>query len=234
MIKKNKSHSSVCFMMNQLCLYIVLFCTILFIVPTFICASQNKISIANISINKTTKEIKIKSKAAILFGILEYLLVGDHGKTYESVFKISDNKPSELNFALLLVGFVPLDFQTFVKIKQSKNGKEVLFSKYKDSLLRISFVTNNQSYELNHFLHNRENLKTDFPWVFTGGFFDKNNRYTGDFELNFIGIWADPTAVVNLFSNHKNPYQGNFGFEIKKTNQPFKMDQDVEIIIRRY
>ncbi|ETR69544.1 MAG: hypothetical protein OMM_09500 [Candidatus Magnetoglobus multicellularis str. Araruama] len=160
-----------------------------------ICASQNKITIANISIDKTTKEIRIKSTIAILNGILEYLLVGEHGKTYESVFKISDNKPSELNFALLLVGFIPLDFQTFLKIKQSKNGKEVLLSKYKDSLLRITFVTNNQSYDLNYFLHNRENQETDFPWVFTGGLFYKNNRYAGDFELSYIGIWADPSLL---------------------------------------
>ena len=65
---------------------------------------QNIIKLNNILVDKIKKEIRISAKLAVTEGILEYLLVGNHGKTYESVFKIGDNKPSELNFALLLIG----------------------------------------------------------------------------------------------------------------------------------
>ncbi|MCP3954596.1 MAG: hypothetical protein GY697_20610, partial [Desulfobacterales bacterium] len=66
------------------------------------------LSMHNIHIDKVKKEIRIPVRLAINEGILEYLLVGEHGKTYESVFKVAGNKPSELNFALLLLGAEPL------------------------------------------------------------------------------------------------------------------------------
>jgi len=196
-------------------------------------ASQKRITIGNITINKVSKEIRIKSKLAIRLGILEYFLVGEHGKAYESVFTVSDNKPSELNFALLLVGCVPLDYQTFLHIKQKKNCLEELITHHRKSLLKISIETRKQTYDTSFFLKNRETTqKTDFPWIYTGSYFVKNNQFAGDYELNFIAIWPDHTAVINLCSNLKNPYRGNYGFELKSTK--FDFEQDFEIIIRRY
>jgi len=213
--------------------FIIIFSTIFF----FIClpdiyAFQKKITIGNIKINKETKEIRIQSKLAIRMGILEYFLVGDHGKTYESVFKVSDNKPSELNFALLLVGFVPLNYQLFLKISQKKNYMNELITHYRNSLISISIATNEQTYDTSFFIANRESKKKDFPWVFTGSYFIQNNRFAGDFESNFIAIWPDRSAVVNLCSDLKNPYRGNYGFEL--TKKKFDLEQDFEIIIRRY
>ena len=219
-------------LLNIFCLFIV-FITILFTIDLpCIGASQKDITIGNISIKKDTKEIRIQSKLAIRLGILEYFLVGDHGKTYESIFKVSDNKPSELNFALLLLGFAPLDYQTFLRIKQQKNYINEFVTHHRKSLLSISIATKKQTYDISAFLKNRENTKTEFLWVFTGSYFTINNQFAGDYELNFIGIWPDRSAVINLCSNLKNPYQGKYGFEL--TSKNFDLKQDFEIIIRRY
>lgn len=120
----------------------IIFTLSFFINLSDVTASQNVIKTQNISINKKTKEIKIFSSLAIQQGILEYLLVGDHGKAYESVFKVSENKPSELNFALLLIGCVPLEYETFLEIKQKKNGFDELLRHHKKSLLQISIARN--------------------------------------------------------------------------------------------
>jgi len=197
-------------------------------------ASSNVIKTANISINKQAKTVIIQSKLAIKKGILEYLLVGDYGKTYESIFKVSENKPSDLNFALLLIGCEPMDYRTFSDIKKKKNALEILIKNHKKSLLTISFLNNNKRFKFEELIKNRERQDHKTFWVYTGGFFLKDNRYAGDIELSFIGIWADQSAVINLCSQLNNPYQGKYGYELSIDKQNVNLKSDVEIIIEKY
>ncbi|KPA13257.1 hypothetical protein MHK_006563 [Candidatus Magnetomorum sp. HK-1] len=196
-------------------------------------ATDNIIKTGNIAINKQTKIITIQSRLAIKKGILEYLLVGDHGKTYESLLKVSDTKPSDFNFALLLIGCEPLDYQKFIKIKNQKNGIDILKKKYPNSLLNITIVNKNRATDLNKLINNRETKNNSFFWVYTGGYFFKDNRYAGDLEMSFIGIWSDRLAVVNLCSHLKNPYHGNFGYEAYIQNERFNVNDVFELIIKR-
>ncbi|KPA18607.1 hypothetical protein MHK_001174 [Candidatus Magnetomorum sp. HK-1] len=83
-------------------------------------------------------------------------------------------------------------------------------------------------------MKNRETKDSDFVWVYTGGYFQKDKRFAGDIELSFIGIWPDRSAVINLCSNMKNPYQGNYGFELNIENKEFAIDHKFELIIKRY
>jgi len=197
-------------------------------------AAQDIIRTNNISINKQKKTIHIQSKLAIKKGILEYFLVGDHGKTYESVFKVSDNKPSDLNFALLLIGCEPVNYQTFCDIKTQKNAFEIFTQKYKNSLVNIYVLHKKKRLEIEQFLKNREGQDQKNIWVYTGGHFLKDNRYAGDIELSFIGIWADRTAVINLCSQLKNPYQGNYGYELDVDPEKMAINTDFEIIIKKF
>ena len=196
-------------------------------------ASQNIIRTSNISINKQTKTIHIQSRLAIKNGILEYFLVGEQGKTYESVFKVSENKPSDLNFALLLIGCEPLNYQTFCEINSQKNAFEILTQHHKKSLVKISVLYKNKRIKMKQLLKNRENQEHQFCWVYTGGYFLKDNHYAGDIELSFIGIWADRTSVLNLCSQLKNPYQGNYGYEIAVDPEKMAINSEVEIVIER-
>jgi len=66
--------------------------------------------------------------------------------------------------------------------------------------------------------------------VYTGGFFLPNNRYSGNLNSSYIGIWPDNTVPINLFSVHQNPYRGNFGFEM---NQGLTAGDDYKLVIRR-
>lgn len=196
---------------------------------------QNIIKLNNILVDKINKEIRIKAKLAITEGILEYLLVGNHGKTYESVFKVDDNKPSELNFALLLIGCKALDFEEFLKLKNDGSGSAALFTSHRQSLLEIDFIQDGKKFDLQRLVIDREKSGQPFTWVYTGGILIKDHGYAADFEFSYIGIWPDRVAVINLFADFKNPYQGNFGYEINKAlKEVLAVDQNFEIIIRRH
>ena len=194
---------------------------------------KDMIELGHLTVNKINKEIRIKVKLAIEEGILEYLLVGHQGKTYESVFKLVDNKPSELNFALLLIGCKPLNFEKLMELISAKESSPDNLKGHEQSLLEIQIYQNGKKVPLSRLVKNREGSTKPLLWVYTGGYFAGENQYAGDAELSLIGIWPDPSAVINLFSTLGNPYQGDFGFEINKENKELKVDQDFEIVIRR-
>jgi len=197
-------------------------------------AEDNLMVLNNITLDKNKKEIRLKTTLAITEGILEYLLVGDQGKTYESVLKVARNLPSELNFALLLIGCEPLRYDTFMSLLQEEKGVETLRTDHKASLIEVEIRQNNRHVDIHRLIKNRENRPVEMTWVFTGGYFLQNNRFAGDLIFNYIGIWPDRTAIINLFSSLSNPYQGDFGYEMNKENKELKVDQEFEIIIRRY
>ena len=196
--------------------------------------SKNIISLNNITVTKIQKEIRIKAKLAITEGILEYLLVGHQGKTYESVFKVIDNKPSELNFALLLIGCKALKFDSLLELTNDPDGLEKLLKNHKESILEIDIIKDGKKVDMQSLMRNREGSGNGLVWVYTEGVFIEKHGYAADLEFSYIGIWPDMVAVINLFSTLKNPYGGDFGFEINKGNNELTVDQDFEILIRRY
>lgn len=194
--------------------------------------TERFLQLDRITIDKIKKEIRIQCRLAITEGVLEYLLVSDHGKTYESVFKVSNDKPSQLNFALLLIGLEPLDFNRFNDLLRTPDGVQRIITEHADSLVEITIRQGRKEVDFFQLAENREKLKTPLLWVYTGGTFLEDNRYAGDFELSHIGIWPDPTAVINLFSTSRNPYRGDYGFTMKPA-ESMTMNQEFEIIIQK-
>jgi hypothetical protein len=187
-------------------------------------------TINNIVIDTEKKEIRMRCKLAIPEGILEFFLVDDIGQTYESVFKITGNKPSELHFALLLLGFEPVPFDAFYKLLAEKDGLATL--KKKKCLLDIRIMKDNKEIPLSSVIRARETDKDKKPiWVFTGASFSEGNKYSADLESKYICIWPEIPTVINLFSAAGNPYRGDLGFEIAK-NIPFTMEDDIIIVIK--
>jgi hypothetical protein len=190
-------------------------------------------TVNNIVIDTAKKEIRINVRLAILEGILEFFLVDDWAQTYESVFKITNNKASELHFGLLLLGYTPVKFDEYYKILNEKNGLDTL--KKKNSVLDIIIKQKDKELPLSSIIRNRETGKEGkdqkLYWVFTGGAFDETNQYAPDITGIYISIWPELAAVINLFSTAGNPYRGEVGYEIAK-DIPFTMEDDFILIIR--
>jgi hypothetical protein len=194
-------------------------------------SSQSSIkTINNIVIDTKKKEITLKCKLAITEGILEFFLVDDIGQTYESVFKIVGNKPSDLHFALLLLGFEPVPFNEFTKLLDDKDGLAAL--RKKNCLLDIRIMKGAKEIPLSSVIRLREEDKNTKPiWVFTGASFTAGNKYSADLESKYVCIWPELPTVINLFSSAGNPYRGELGYEISK-DIPFSMEDDIEIVIK--
>ena len=202
--------------------------------PPKISAANDLVVINDITLNKVTKELSIKASFAITAGIREYFLVGEEGKAYESAFKIkSRTTVSELNFALLLLGAEPVPFQELLAYQDTKEGLSILSKKYPRSLFNIQLKLYGTTLKLSNFLKDRENKHTTLTWVYTGGFFTKNNTYMADNDYCAIGIWPDQSAPLNLFNLGTNPYNGDdAGFElIHPADIAIKVDQPIELII---
>lgn len=197
-------------------------------------SSNAQVNIDNLTIDKVKRKIHLDVNLAIEEGILEYLLVGNEGKTYESVFKIQGNRPSDLNFALLLIGCEPIPFDAYNKNLLSGGSIDALITQYPDSFLRIRFFDGDQAISEDSLINDRENNgKLDFIWAFTGSYFVDKNRYAADMELSYIGIWPDPVAVVNLVSTRRNPYRGNGGLEMNSVQSKRYKDKSIRCIIEK-
>jgi len=193
---------------------------------------QDRITLNNIVIDKKKKEIRIQVKLALTKGILEYLLVNEQGKTYESVFKVAGNPASELNFGLLLLGLEPMDFNTFRQAVANKIAVRDLIKAHPNSFVDIDIVQNGRRVPYSSLLTDREKGAKDFVWLYTGGFMTNENKYSGDVFLSWIGIWGDRKAMLNLYSSRKNPYRGPFGLEINTKNKSLKVDQPYELVLK--
>ncbi len=184
----------------------------------------------NIVIDPVKKEIRMRAKLAILDGILEFFLVDEAGQTYESVFKIIDNKPSELHFGLLFLGFTPVTYDMYRSFLDQKDGLESL--RKKNCLLEIQIYQKGKAVPLSSIIRNREKTGDQkLTWVFTGGAFDAENQYAPDLADIYISIWPEIASVINLFSTAGNPYRGDVGYEMVK-DIPFTMEDEFTIIIR--
>ena len=202
--------------------------------PSLSAAADNAgtVRLQQMVIDKVNREIRFRAKVALREGILEYLLVGADGKTYESVFQVDGNKPSDLTFALLLIGAEPLPADRFSQILARPNGEALLVEKHGASLLTIDLFTGDRRLDISGFIRCREAAPPPLRWVFTGGGFLPDNRYAGDLEASFIAIWPDPSAPVSLFSTLGNPYRGPYGYEMN-ADSPALALETIEIVIRR-
>ncbi len=195
-------------------------------------STKEAVIIHNISINKISKEILVDATLSIDQGILEYLLVTDTGKAYESALKLQGNKPSDLNVALLLIGCKALPFNELKNYMGNGVTQEHWNATIKDAVLEITLKIDGTSYPVDTLISSREDQPGDFVWIYTGGMVIKDKGYAGDFEYSYIAIWPDPVCPINLLSKSKNPYKGNFGFEINPKIE-IKKNAKVQIIIRK-
>ncbi|MBN1699686.1 MAG: hypothetical protein JW881_19375 [Spirochaetales bacterium] len=193
-------------------------------------ADRSVKTIEHITIDSEKKEIRIKCSLAIAEGILEFLLVCEKGQTYESVLKIIGNNPSELHFALLLLGYEPLPFDQYHALL--KNDDAVTLLKDKKCLLRCEIWHEGRQIPIYSLIRNRESgAEEELIWVFTGAGFDRNNKYVADYSRIYISIWPELTSVINLLSNAGNPYRGEYGFEMAAP-LAYTMEDTFQLIIK--
>lgn len=189
--------------------------------------------IGDMKLDREKREAHLPVELALDEGILEYLIVGPRGKDYESVFRIHHAEASELNFALLLMGYTPLDYQTFQKLlEEEENPGQVILEKYPECLVDLRIVRNGESVPMSDLVADREPGKGNL-WVFTGSYFSRREEFMANVADNWIAIWPDPVALINLISTRGNPYRGDLGFAMNE-EMPFSAGDAFTLIVAPY
>jgi len=169
------------------------------------------------------KFIEAEGKVALTDGILEFIAVQTEGREYESLLTL-DCKPSELKFALLLIGCEADEKKgslLTVEVEWQHDGKP-------------------ERVPVEQLLLDRRTKKSPAPlsWRFTGSQFVKDplsggEVFQADQEQAFIALWWQPAIVVNVVGEFGNPYRAaDQGFEINKSAAPSK-GTPVKLIFRK-
>jgi hypothetical protein len=170
------------------------------------------------------KSIEATGTVCLTNGILEFVAVERGGRDYESIFAL-DCKPSALKFALILIGCEPGE----------TNGTRLLMD--------IEWKQNNKTHRqpVEKFLIGRSEtntvVATNLTWMFTGSHFATNpitgkQVFQADEEQAFIALWMQHAVLINLSTQHGNPYQGaDQGFEVNSATIP-PLDTPVKLVIR--
>lgn len=190
-------------------------------------STPTTITIGPLTVDAEKRQIRMQVRLAITEGILEYLVVEAKGKTYESLFTWEGAKGSELNFALLLLGSEPLDFQKFTAWRETPGEGDMqsapLPTLPKNAGWRARLEQDGQPISWDRLLTSREgNLPSSLDFIHTGSFFTEDNRFAADINLSHLALWQDGSAILNLIDKSGNPYRGNLGFEINKAHPHVK------------
>ena len=170
-----------------------------------------------------SKFIEATGKVALTDGILEFVAVETQGRDYESLLTL-DCKPSELKFALLLIGCEA----------DEKRGSQLAIE------VEWQHEGNAKRVPVEQLLLERRTKKSPakLPWRFTGSNFVKDpisgrEVFQADQEAAFIALWSQPAILINISGDYGNPYRADDqGFEVLKTVAPPK-GTPVKLILRR-
>lgn len=196
---------------------------------------QRYLKLGRMEVDTVDKTIRLPVTWSIADGILEYLLVTDKGKTYESVFRVADLQPSELHFALLLIGCEPCPFPEFEKWMQHKPpaGAPDPLPGPASAEVELIFRRQGQPVRWEEMVASRESPAAPAArWLFTGSFFTPDGKYAANLNLSVMAIWPDNSALIHLASRDGNPYRGLLGWEINRDFSHRQPGQEFEICLR--
>jgi hypothetical protein len=175
--------------------------------------------------------IEARGRFALTDGILEFIAVEPHGRDYESLLTL-DCKPSELQFALILIGC-----ESGAVPQQAKAGEKI-----GDRLqLEVEWEAGGKTTRVavEKLLRDRRTKKTpaDVPWIFSGSYFvkdfDGREVFMADADQAFVALWWSSSVLINVGGEYGNPYRGgNQGFEVNKAAVP-PTGTPVRLILRR-
>jgi len=225
------------------------------VTPPFATAvTATEILFPGLTIDRKTHEIRMDATVCLDGGILEYLVCLTGTFEHESIF-VTEVKPEILHAALLLTGLEPtpmipelehLWWSKALEAEKSRVGIDVEWESdgYVKRVNVVTMIRKNFGDPKEMFVHGTpppENSQLDEDadaWVFSGSFIRalENGEYI--YETNrsgvVIGIWRNPSAVIQYGIKTENPYRGkNQGMAVNESSVP-KEGTPVELIIYKY
>lgn len=209
--------------------------------------TETEIQLPGVTISRVTSEIRLDAVACLESGILEYVVCRPNTFEHEAIFTTTA-KPELVHAALLLIGVEPnpqrhglaeLWFEKTLKQTPSRVKVEVEW-KEKGKVKRVPLVSLLRKREEDEAGDGEsKSLKIDDAWVFAGSFIHQNpetgeREYAGNRSGILVGIWPNPSTVIQYGISEGNPYEGkNLGMEIREDRVPSKGTR-VKLIFSRF
>jgi len=216
--------------------------------------TAGKIKFPGLTIDRDTHEVRMDATVCLDSGILEYVVCKTGTFEHESIF-VTDVEPEILHTALLLTGFEPTPMPPgFEEIWWSRAlGAEASRVRIEvewevDGIVERANITSmirrntGSDEEMTYYdapgLQEEELEEVSDAWVFLGsivGMHENGQRlYAANYTGVIVGIWANPTAVIQYGKKTRNPYRGtNQGMAVNADLVP-ELDTDVTLIFSKY
>lgn len=206
--------------------------------------TETEIQLPGVTISRVTSEIRLEAVACLESGILEYVVCRPNTFEHEAIFTTTA-KPELVHAALLLIGVEPnpqrhglaeLWFEKALKHEPSRVKVEVEW-KESGEITRVpmtSLLRKRRNLE-----GSNENSKVKDAWVFAGSFIHQNpetgeREYAGNRSGILVGIWPNPSTVIQYGVAEGNPYEGkSLGVEIREDRVP-KKGTKVSLVLSRF
>jgi len=213
-----------------------------------------EIQFPGLTIDRKTHEVRMDATVCLDSGILEYVVCLEGTFEHESIF-VTEVKPEMLHIALLLAGLEP---------NPMPPGLEQLWwgmaTEAEESRVRIdvewevngtveranitSMIRKNTDDDTGMVYNNAPNLQQDESgevsdlWIFSGSLLrtQENGKrlYAANYVGVVVGIWANPSAVIQYGKETRNPYRGtNQGMAVNENFVP-ELDTEVQLVFSKY
>lgn len=192
--------------------------------------TETEIRLPGVTVDRETLEARIAATVCLDQGLLEFVVCKPGTFEHESIFT-TEAVPELVHAALLLAGLEPTP---------QVAGREVLWwdkaLKREDSRAKIEVEWEEEGkrkrVNLTSMLRQRSETEADEgkapedAWVFAGSFLHTDKEtgkrsYAANSAGILVGIWPDPTTVIQYGIANGNPYEGkSFGMEINPDKVP--------------
>ena len=201
--------------------------------------TEDEIQLPGVTISRVTSEVRIEAEACLESGLLEYVVCRPGTFEHEAIFT-TEAKPELVHAALLLTGLqvnpqrpglAELWFETALKREASRVKVEVEWT-VDEKVKRVPLVSLLQKRvepgEEEPDGKKRKDSSVKEAWVFAGSFIHQNPEtgeriYAANRSGILVGIWPNPTTVIQYGIAEGNPYEGkNLGMAIREDQVPPK------------
>lgn len=197
--------------------------------------TPTEIQLPGVVVDRRTREVRLKAEVCLKSGILEYVVCRPNTFEHEAIFT-TEARPELVHAALLLSGLKAtpqrpgleeLWREKAMKRPESRLKIEVAWEKEGETKrVRLVSLLRNRARAAGAKESQEDEGAVEEAWVFAGSSIEVHEasgqrRYAANQSGILVGIWPNPTTVIQYGLPSGNPYEGEEqGMELREKRVP--------------
>ena len=198
--------------------------------------TETEVKMPGVTIDRATLEVRIEAAVCLDSGILEYVVCRPDTFEHEAIFT-TEAKPELVHAALLLARLKPIPQRAglidlwWEKALKQENSRVKIEVEWEDEgkMKRVNLTSLLRSREDGADAQaegEQGDADVQDAWIFAGSFMHTNQKsgarvYAANLSGILVGIWPDPSTVIQYGLVNCNPYEGErLGMEINEERVP--------------